>query len=90
LHAAASAGEVIERVRDATSILLLALCQAAEFRGVGKGATLGHLTSELYSDVRKRASSLGLDRPLDEDIASVSSWIAAGCRKNGGEANIAA
>jgi phenylalanine ammonia-lyase len=78
LHSAAGAADMAERVRDTLSILLLALCQAAEFRGVPDKARLGELTGKLYANVRERSAPLDHDRPLDGDIAAVSHWIAVG------------
>ncbi|MBI4695244.1 MAG: aromatic amino acid lyase [Gammaproteobacteria bacterium] len=77
LHAASSAQEMTLRLRDALAILTLALCQAADLRGVGKGeARLGAATGRLYSAVRRVAKFVDEDRYMANDIAAVGDLIA--------------
>ncbi|MGQ0654118.1 MAG: HAL/PAL/TAL family ammonia-lyase [Betaproteobacteria bacterium] len=73
LHAALSAADMARLVRDALSILVLALCQAADLRGVSRGERrLGAGTAKLYEVVRRHAAYLDADRPLDGSIAKLS------------------
>jgi len=65
-------------VRDTLSILLLALCQAAEFRGAGEGVALGAITGKLYAAVRIRSAQVDADRSLADDIVVVSDMIRQG------------
>lgn len=65
-------------VRDALSILSLALCQAADLRGVGEGRErLGEVTSRLYRGVRAVVPRLDNDRAMEGDIVAVSARLAA-------------
>jgi phenylalanine ammonia-lyase len=76
MHSAMGANDMMFRLRDALSILILALCQAADLRGVGKGPEkLGAVSSALYSAARKVAGFLTADRAQGGDIAAVNALI---------------
>jgi phenylalanine ammonia-lyase len=76
LHSATSAHEMAALVRNAISILILALCQAADLRGVKDGvARLGEVTGELYRVTREHAGFLDRDRALDQTITALSQAI---------------
>ena len=72
-HSALTAMEMTTILRDATSILLIALCQAIDLRGGGKNLGIGN--KAIFAKVRSEVSFLDKDRPLDQDIAGVSELI---------------
>jgi phenylalanine ammonia-lyase len=77
LHSALTAMEVTSLVRNSLSILALALCQAADLRGVAAGKErLGTATDRLYRGVRKVSAQLETDRAMDTDIAALSEVLA--------------
>jgi phenylalanine ammonia-lyase len=77
LHSASTALEMTALVRNSLSILALALCQAADLRGVGTGKEqLGAVTNRLYRGVRGVAARLDGDRAMDSDIAALSAVLA--------------
>ncbi|MEX2983604.1 histidine ammonia-lyase [Streptomyces sp. C36] len=73
--AARDARTVVELVRQVTAIHLLALCQAADLRGL---ECLSGPTRAAYELVRSVSPTLDGDRPLAEDIQRVAALIAAG------------
>lgn len=75
VHAALTARDALECSVNAVSILLLAACQAVDLRGAA--SRLGAGTAEAYRAVRSRSRFVKADRPLDADIAAVSTWILA-------------
>jgi len=77
LHSAMGANDMILRLRDALSILILALCQAADLRGVGEGREkLGRAGGGVYAATRRVSAFVAEDRPLARDIAAVNALIA--------------
>ena len=77
MHSAMSAADMTARLRDSLSILLLALCQAADLRGVGDGREkLGTASSGIYASVRRAARFVDQDRAQAGDIAAVNALIA--------------
>jgi phenylalanine ammonia-lyase len=77
LHSASSAMEMTSLVRSSLSILSLALCQAADLRGVAAGRErLGTVTARLYRGVREVSAGLEADRAMDGDIAALSQLLA--------------
>ncbi len=81
LHAASGAAEMIERLRDAQTILLLALCQAADLRAVEDGVAkprLGAVTARVHAAVRALVPTLDADRAMDIDIRAVSAAVREG------------
>jgi len=76
MHAAVTALDALECLRNETAMVLLAAVQAAELRGGVE--RLGAGTGQIYKAVRGVAAFLDQDRPLEEDIAHVATLIAAG------------
>lgn len=72
-HAALTALDVTERLRDTVSMTLLAAAQAVDLR-VGS-RRLGDGTAPVYEAVRSVSAFLEQDRPLDREIAGVSRLI---------------
>lgn len=66
---------VVENVQKLLAIELVALCQAAEERGVGR---LGAASRTIYRHVRALVAPLADDRALDEDLARLQEDLAAG------------
>lgn len=78
LHAASAALDMTRHLRDALAMLLLALCQAADLRGVASGtAPLGAGSAAIHRAVRARIPFVDKDRYMGEDIAALSDLIAA-------------
>ncbi len=76
MHAAMGANDMTARLRDALSILILALCQAADLRGVGEGRErLGRAGAGIYAATRRAAPFVAKDRPMARDIAAVNALI---------------
>ena len=72
-HAAMTALDIVRMLRDVVSMTLLAAAQAVELRS---GADhLGHGTRPIFQAVRRASQFLEEDRPLDRDIAAVSTLI---------------
>lgn len=73
--AARDARSVVELVQRVTAIHLIALCQAAELRGLD---CLTGATRAAYDKIRDVSKFLDSDRPLDADIEDVVSLIVSG------------
>ncbi|MFF3227239.1 histidine ammonia-lyase [Nocardia suismassiliense] len=73
--AARDARTVVELVQKTAAIHLLALCQAADLRGLG---CLSDATSRAYELIRTRSAYVAKDRPLDSDIEEVAALISSG------------
>ncbi|MEU9129829.1 aromatic amino acid ammonia-lyase [Kitasatospora sp. NPDC048540] len=73
--AAREANTVVELVREAAAIHLLAACQALDLRGP---ELAGPRTRAVYDLVRKHAPFVGHDRRMDQDIAAVVELIRTG------------
>ncbi|MFJ5260143.1 histidine ammonia-lyase [Streptomyces sp. NPDC088387] len=73
--AARDARSVVELVQRIAAIHLIALCQAADLRGVGR---LSAPTLAAYGAVRNVCEFLDRDRPLDTDIERVVTLIRSG------------
>ena len=70
MHAAVTAMDALECVRNETAMVLLAAAQAADLRG---GSTrLGQGTRKIYDAVRKVVAFQDQDRPMEEEIAAVA------------------
>jgi phenylalanine ammonia-lyase len=67
-HSALTAMEMTDLLRDATAIMLITVCQAADLRG-GKDS-LGACNRDVYEAIRGRVAFVDQDRPLDSDIAA--------------------
>jgi phenylalanine ammonia-lyase len=72
-HSATTAADMTVLLRDATAILLMSLCQAIDLRGGPQD--LGAGNKAIFAKVRSEISFLDNDRPLDKDIAAVSTLI---------------
>jgi phenylalanine ammonia-lyase len=76
LHAATTAMEMVHLARNATAILLIALCQCIDLRRANSGdARMGTGTQRIYEKVRKQVEFLDSDRAMDRDIGRVSESI---------------
>jgi phenylalanine ammonia-lyase len=76
LHSAITAMEMVHLTRDATAILLIALCQCIDLRRAKCGdARMGKGTQRIYEKIRKHVEFLGSDRSMDRDINQVSESI---------------
>jgi phenylalanine ammonia-lyase len=73
--AARDARSVVELVREVAAIHLLALCQAADLRGL---EVLGQATAAAHAVVRKLSPFLERDRPMDADVDRVVDAIRSG------------
>jgi len=76
MHAAVTAMDALECLRNETAMLLLAGTQAVDLRG-GPGK-LGRGSRRVYEKVRRLALFVDKDRPLEHDVAAVSAQILAG------------
>ncbi|HYX30776.1 MAG TPA: aromatic amino acid ammonia-lyase [Pyrinomonadaceae bacterium] len=72
-HAAMTAFDIVEMLRDVVAMTLLAAAQAVDLRDGGNN--LGHGTQPVFRAIRRVSSFLDEDRPLDRDIAAVSALI---------------
>jgi phenylalanine ammonia-lyase len=72
-HASLSAMDMLQLLRDAVSIALLAAAQAVDLRNGRE--LLGAGTSALYRGVRRISPFVEADRPLEDDISSLSSAL---------------
>jgi phenylalanine ammonia-lyase len=76
LHSATTAMEMIHLTRDATAILLIALCQCIDLRRATSGdARMGKGTQRIYEKIRGQVEFLDSDRPMDRNIRQVSESI---------------
>lgn len=76
LHSATTAMDMVHLARDATSILLIALCQCIDLRRAkSNGLRMGKGTQRIYEKIRERVGFLDSDRPMDRDITHVSESI---------------
>jgi phenylalanine ammonia-lyase len=76
MHAAVTAMDAVECLRDETAMLLLAAAQAVDLRGGPQ--RLGRGSTEAYARIRQCSNFLDKDRALEYDIRAVSLKIAAG------------
>ncbi|MGH9659097.1 MAG: HAL/PAL/TAL family ammonia-lyase, partial [Bryobacteraceae bacterium] len=76
MHAAVTAMDALECVRNQVAMVLLAAAQAVDLRGgVDR---LGEGSRRAYDAVREDAAFLERDRPMEDEVARLSSRIAAG------------
>lgn len=76
MHAAVTAMDALECLRNETAMVLLAAAQAAELRGAIE--KLGTRNREVHNAIRQVSDFLSRDRAMEQDIADVASLIAAG------------
>jgi phenylalanine ammonia-lyase len=76
MHAAVTALDAVECLRNETAMVLLASAQAADLRGaVDK---LGSRNRHVHGAIRQVSDFLDRDRPMEQDVADVADLIAAG------------
>jgi phenylalanine ammonia-lyase len=76
MHAAVTAMEALECLRNQTAMLLLATAQAVDLRG--GPASLGAGSRHAHEQVRQVAAFQNRDREMETEIAMVSAKIASG------------
>jgi len=76
MHAAVTAMDALECLRNETAMLLLAAAQAVDLRGGPE--RLGCGTRQTHARIRELSAFLERDRALEKDVAAVSARIAAG------------
>jgi len=76
MHAAVTAMDALECVRNETAMLLLASAQAVDLRGCVAG--LGRGARRIYESVRRVAEFLDKDRPMEHEVAAVATQVAGG------------
>jgi len=76
MHAAVTAMDALECVRQETAMLLLASSQAADLRG--GPSKLGRGSRRIYGQVRQVARFQDKDRPMEHEVAAVATKILAG------------
>ena len=76
MHAAVTAMDALECLRNETAMLLLAVTQAVDLRG-GE-AKLGQGSRRVYQSVRRLAAFQSADRPMEYEVAAVAALILSG------------
>jgi len=76
MHAAVTALDALECLRNETAMVLLAAVQAVDLRS--GAAKLGERNRRVHSAVRQMSDFLERDRALEQDVADVAALIAAG------------
>ena len=76
MHAAVTAMDSLECLRNETAMLLLAVAQAVDLRG-GEGK-LGQGSRRVYGNVRRLAAFQTADRSMENEVAAVSALVASG------------
>jgi phenylalanine ammonia-lyase len=76
MHAAVTALDALECLRNETAMVLLAAAQAADLRAAT--AKLGTRNQRLHAAIRQVSDFLGRDRAMGQDVADVAGLIASG------------
>jgi len=76
MHAAVTAMDALECLRNQTAMLLLAVTQAVDLRG-GE-AKLGRGSQRVYQSVRRLAAFQSADRAMEFEVAAVAALIVSG------------
>jgi phenylalanine ammonia-lyase len=76
MHAAVTAMDALECLRNETAMLLLASAQAVDLRG--GPSKLGRGSARVYETVRQVAAFQDKDRPMEHEVAAVAALIANG------------
>lgn len=76
MHAAVTAVDALECLRNETAMVLLAAAQAVDLRGGPDG--LGNGTHRLHARIREVSRRLDADRPLEDEVHALAGVIAAG------------
>src|SRR5258707_11105997 len=83
MHAAVTALDALECLRDETAMLLLASAQAVDLRG--GPARLGRGSRRVHELVRSVAALQDKDRPMETEVAAVTTKISGRQRSKGRE-----
>ena len=76
MHAAVTAMDALECLRNQTAMVLLAAAQAVDLRGGPE--KLGRGSRKVHAAVRQLARFQDQDRPMEHEVAAVSAKIAEG------------
>ena len=76
MHAAVTAMDALECLRNETAMLLLAAAQAVDLRGATE--RLGARNRRVHTAIRQISDFLSRDRALEQDVADTAALIAAG------------
>jgi phenylalanine ammonia-lyase len=76
MHAAVTAWDALECLRNETAMVLLATAQAVDLRG--GGAKLGEGSRRVFESVRSVAAFQDKDRAMEQEVALVAGKIAMG------------
>jgi phenylalanine ammonia-lyase len=76
MHAAVTALEALECLRNETAMVLLAAAQAADLRAAT--AKLGARNRRVHTEIRLVSDFLDRDRAMEQDVADVAALIASG------------
>jgi phenylalanine ammonia-lyase len=76
MHAAVTAMDALECVRNETAMVLVASAQAVDLRG--GPARLGRGSHRIYESVRRAAAFQDKDRPMEQEIVAVAARIRSG------------
>jgi phenylalanine ammonia-lyase len=76
MHAAVSALDALDCLRDLTAMLLLSATQAVDLRGGPE--RLGRGSARVHAKIREFSAFQDKDRAMEGDVAAVSQWIASG------------
>lgn len=76
MHAAVTAADALECLRNETAMLLLAAAQAVDLRGGPH--RLGQGSRRIYDSIRRVVSFLAGDRPMETEVAAIAGEIQAG------------
>jgi phenylalanine ammonia-lyase len=75
MHAAVTALDALECLRNETAMVLLTAAQAADLRGVAE--KLGTRNRHVHAAIRQVSDFLDRDRAMEQDVADVAALIAA-------------
>jgi phenylalanine ammonia-lyase len=75
MHAAVTALDALECLRNETAMVLLAAAQAVDLRGGPQ--KLGSGSRQAYDSIRRIAAFNDKDRPMEDELAMLSARIAA-------------
>jgi phenylalanine ammonia-lyase len=76
MHAAVTAQDALECLRNETAMVLLAAAQAVDLRAAT--SKLGTRNRHVHNAIRQVSDFLDRDRAMEQDVADVASLIAAG------------
>jgi phenylalanine ammonia-lyase len=76
MHAAVTALDALDCLRNETAMVLLASAQAVDLRGAVE--KLGSRNRHVHAAIRQVSDFLDRDRPMEQDVADVAALIAAG------------